>query len=442
MKIFYFILIIIFFQNCSFDNKSGIWKNSSDQNKKANKNFKDFKKIVLENENFFNKTLEIDKKFQFFLTTPSSPSQWNDFFYNRNNVHDNFYYSDKNKLVFQSGKLSRKKINENILFDKNIFITSDSKGNILIYSLENKKILYKYNFYKNKFKNIEKKLYYIIMDGLLYVSDNLGYLYVYNYFENKLVWAKKFDAPFRSNIKIDNKKIFIADENNNLFIVDVKNGNILRKIPTEEVLIKNDFVNNISTNKKNLFFLNTFGTLYSINKEDLRINWFVNVNSSLESNMDKIFYSNEIKVLNRHLIISSNNVLQVLDSENGSTKFKIPISSQISPIINNDYIFIVTNNNYLVSIQVSTGKIIYSYEITQLISNFLKSKKKEINVNFIKLINNQIFVFLDNSFVVKLSISGVLKDIYKLPKKINSNIIFIDNSLIYLNSKNKITILN
>ena len=442
MKIFYFILIIVFFQNCSFDNKSGIWKNSSDQNKKANKNFKDFKKIVLENENFFNKTLEIDKKFQFSLTPPSSPSQWNDFFYNRNNVHDNFYYSDKNKLVFQSGKLSRKKINENILFDKNIFITSDSKGNILIYSLENKKILYKYNFYKKKFKNIDKKLYYILRDGLLYVSDNIGYLYVYNYFENKLVWAKKFDAPFRSNIKIDNKKIFIADENNNLFIVDVKNGNILRKIPTEEVLIKNDFVNNISTNKKNLFFLNTFGTLYSINKEDLRINWFVNVNSSLESNMDKIFYSNEIKVLSSHLVISTNNVLQVLDSENGSTKFKIPISSQISPIINNDYIFIVTNNNYLVSIQVSTGKIIYSYEITQLVSNFLKSKKKEINVNFIKLVNNQIFVFLDNSFVAKLSISGVLKDIYKLPKKINSNIIFIDNSLIYLNSKNKITILN
>ena len=254
--------------------------------------------------------------------------------------------------------------------------------------------------------------------------------------------GKKFDVPLRSNIKIDNKKIFLADENNNLFIVDIKNGNILRKIPTEEVLIKNNFENNISTNKKNLFFLNTFGSLYSINKEDLKINWFVNINSSLGSNMDKIFYSNEIKVLNTHLIISTNNVLQVLDSENGSTKFKIPISSQISPIINNDYIFIVTNNNYLVSIQVSTGKIIYSYEITQLVSNFLKSKKKEINVNFIKLINNQIFVFLDNSFVVKLSISGVLKDIYKLPKKINSNIIFIDNSLIYLNSKNKITILN
>ena len=66
MKIFYYILIIILFQNCSFDNKSGIWKNSSDQFKKVNENLKDFKKIVLENENFFNEPLQIDKKFQFF----------------------------------------------------------------------------------------------------------------------------------------------------------------------------------------------------------------------------------------------------------------------------------------------------------------------------------------------------------------------------------------
>ena len=62
---------------------------------------------------------------------------------------------------------------------------------------------------------------------------------------------------------------------------------------------------------------------------------------------------------------------------NGSTKFRIPINSQISPIMNNDYIFMITNKNYLVSIQISTGKIIYSYELDQLISDFLKSKKKK-----------------------------------------------------------------
>ena len=442
MKIIYYILVIIFIQSCSFDNKSGIWKNSSDESNKVNKNFKEFKKVVLENEILFDKTVKLNEEFKFFLTPPYSANIWNDPFYGESNINDNFSYSDKNQLILQSSKLSRKKLDGNILFDRNLLLTSDSKGNIIVYSLEDKKILYKYNFYKKKLNNVKKKLYYILRDGFLYVSDNMGYLYVYNYLENNIIWAKKFDAPFRSNLKIDNNKLFLADENNNLFIVDIRNGNILRKIPSEEILVKNNFVNNLSINKNNLFFLNTFGSLYSINKDDLKVNWFVNVNSSINSNLKKLFDSNEIKILKNNLIITTNNILQVFDSDNGSTKFKIPINSQVSPVVNNDYIFTITKNNYLISVQISSGKIIYSYEINQLISNYLKSKKKEINIKLIRLINSQVYVFLDNAFVVKLSLDGVIKDIFKLPKKINSNPIFIENSLIYLNNKNKIVILN
>ena len=442
MKIIYCILVVILLQNCSFDNKSGIWKNSSEDIKKTDKNFKDFKKIVLENENFFNEIVEVDKDFKFFLTPPSSSINWNDFFQNPNNIKANFSYSDKNQIIFQSKKLSRNKINNNILFHSDLLITSDSKGNIIVYSLKSKKILHKYNFYKKKIKNIEKKLYFILEDNLVYVADNIGYLYVYNFLANDIIWAKKFDAPFRSNLKVDANKLFLSDENNNLLIVEAENGKILRKIPSEEVLIKNNFKNNIAINKKDLFFLNNFGSLYSVNKNTLRINWFINVNTSLESNIEKLFSSNEIQILNDNLIISTENILQVLSNKNGSTKFKIPISSQISPIINKDYIFIISNNNLLISVQISTGKIIYSYDINQLISDYLNSKKKNVKVNLIRLINSQIFVFLNNSFVVKFDIDGKLNDIRKLPKKMNSNPIFIESSLIYINNKNKLVILN
>ena len=47
------------------------------------------------------------------------------------------------------------------------------------------------------------------------------------------------------------------------------------------------------------------------------------------------------------------------------------------------------------------------------------------------------FFFLNNSFVVKFDIEGKIIDIYKLPKKMNSHPIFIENSLIYLNNKIK-----
>ena len=67
MKILYYILVILLLPNCSFDNKSVISKKLSEKIKKTNKNFKDFKKIFLENENFFNEVIEMNKDFKFFL---------------------------------------------------------------------------------------------------------------------------------------------------------------------------------------------------------------------------------------------------------------------------------------------------------------------------------------------------------------------------------------
>ena len=39
----------------------------------------------------------------------------------------------------------------------------------------------------------------------------------------------------------------------------IKNGNILKMITTEETIIKNKFINNISLINDNTFFLNTYG---------------------------------------------------------------------------------------------------------------------------------------------------------------------------------------
>ena len=49
--------------------------------------------------------------------------------------------------------------------------------------------------------------------------------------------------------------------------------------------------------------------------------------------------------------------------------------------------------------------------------------------------NDKIFIFLKNSFVLNFDINGNLDNIEKLPTKINSNPIIIDGSIIYLDKK-------
>ena len=58
------------------------------------------------------------------------------------------------------------------------------------------------------------------------------------------------------------------------------------------------------------------------------------------------------------------------------------------------------------------------------------------------IINNKIFIFLDNSYLLKFNLNGELSKVEKLPSKINSYPIFIDSSMIYLDTKNRVSILN
>ena len=98
------------------------------------------------------------------------------------------------------------------------------------------------------------------------------------------MWAKNYKVPFRSNLKISKNKLIAANQNNDLYFFNKKNGETINFIPTEENIIKNEFVNNIAINKENTFFLNTYGSLYSIDNDSNRINWFINLNQSQDLN--------------------------------------------------------------------------------------------------------------------------------------------------------------
>ena len=52
-----------------------------------------------------------------------------------------------------------------------------------------------------------------------------------------------------------------------------------------------------------------------------------------------------------------------------------------------------------------------------------------------------ILILLQNSNILKIDIKGNLKSIFKLPKQIYSDPLFIDNSILYLDNKNKLIIL-
>ena len=58
------------------------------------------------------------------------------------------------------------------------------------------------------------------------------------------------------------------------------------------------------------------------------------------------------------------------------------------------------------------------------------------------MLNNKIFIFLKNSYVIVFELNGNIEKIMKLPFKMNSEPILIQDSLIFLDFNNKISIVN
>ena len=439
MKLFFALAILIFVQNCSFDNKTGIWKNEKSFSKKEKNIFDDFEDLNTTKKDF-NEIIPIENGYNFRIPKAINNYEWKDAYYDQTNNSKNLLYSDLNQLTFKSKKITKNIINNSIFFEEDNIITSDQKGNILVYSIKKKEIVAKYNFYKKKYKKIKKFLNIIVEKNTIYVADNIGYLYAFDYKNKKILWAKKFKIGFRSNVKIFKNKLITSNENNNLFFFNKKNGNILRLIPTEETIIKNKFINNIATNNNLSFFLNTYGSLYAINNQTMQIIWFLNLNQSLDLNPSNLFYSNQIVIEAGKIFVSTNQYIYILESSTGTIIQKKNFSSNFKPIILNNYLITVTKNDLLITMNINNGNIIYSYDINQKIANFIDTKKKKVEFKNISIVNNNIMIFLENSYVVSFNINGTVENVTKLPTKINTNPIIINKSLLYLDFQNKLSI--
>ena len=440
MKLYFISIILLLINACSFDNKSGIWTSDIEEKKKRDI-LKDFKKISV-SEDVFDKIISLENSKKIEISLPINNLQWNDIYFNDENNLKNFKADNLNQILFQSKKLSRNKSSNYLIFENGNLIISDDKGNIIVYSVKEKKIISKYNFYRKEYKGIKKKLNLYVQNNIIYVSDSVGYLYAFNYENKQLIWAKNYKLPLKSNLKISGNKIICADVNNNLIFLDRENGELLKLIPTEGTTVTNEFVNNISKYKSNIFFLNSYGTLYSINSETMDLKWFINLNPSLNLNQSNLFDGSEIINNGSKIVVSSNKKTFFIDVKTGSILKSYNFTSAVKPIIHNNIGFFVTNNSLLVAINLDNYQILYSKDINLQVAKFLNAKKRNLNFKDVMLLNSEIFVFLENSFILNFENNGELKDVKKLPSKIYSSPILIDNSILYLNLRKKLIILN
>ena len=123
-----------------------------------------------------------------------------------------------------------------------------------------------------------------------------------------------------------------------------------------------------------ILFLNTYGSLYSIDNVKLNVNWLINLNRSFDIRPNNLFLGKQIINNKNKIIVSSNKATFIIDANNGSILYKLNISSALKPVLIDNYLFTVSEN-LLICIDVDKAEIIYSHNINEMISEYFDTKK-------------------------------------------------------------------
>ena len=452
MKRLFLVFVTIVFASCSFDNKTGIWKDASNTSLESqttksiteNKSGTRYEDIFIKNQTF-NEEKEINNSSNIELTVPVKITNWLEQYAIPTNNISNFSYNDNKVLLLKSRKLSKLSSNKDfsnkkIIFYKNNLISHDHKGTIFIYSLNSNRKIFEYNFYKKNFKNFNKVINLIINENVLYAADNLGYIYALNLDDNSIIWAKNYGIPFRSNLKFVNNQIFLANQDNVIYSVNSNTGEKNWQFATSLTFLKSSFENNFALDliNNNLFFLNTSGELYSINYLTQNINWIINFKNSSLVGDTELFLSHPIVIKNNNLIITTEKAILSYNALTSLRNWNLSAEPIFKPIITSNYTYIVLKNDLLICIENTNGNVVWSRNIFSNLEYKIKKKFKLI-VDF-KIVNNEINIYYKNGNLLSFNYGdGKLNQMSRISKKgISSEIVFLDDNMLFIDKNNKL----
>jgi len=445
-KNLFFILLLFIISSCSFDDKTGIWDGNKKEKKRVSELELEQRKVVdivkvYSSDDFFSKEVSLNNNI--VLTKAKNNTNWKMSSLNYQNYLGNIYLSgiDNTDLKKKIGKnkFSLSKIMASpLIYNKYIFLSDDTGS---IYKIANNgRVIWKKNIYKKIYKKIYKNLNFAIDNDKIYIVDNVGFIYVLSVNTGELIWLKNHGIPIKSNIKVFENKIYIINQDNRVLCLSADDGTKLWDIRSISSFIKSqNFLSLAFTNKKNIIFMNTSGDIVKVKADTGDVYWTLNTSDSILADATDFFKSSEIVIDSNNIIFSSGSSLFSLNLEDATTNWELKLSSIGAPIIDKNYIFVVTRKGYFVIVDKKVGKIISSNNILKI----LKKKKRKTEITGFIMGSNKIYSVTENGFlIVSSAASGKVEQFKKIGDQIISKPIISDGKLYILSRNSKLIRLN
>jgi len=434
-----FFLIFILLNNCSFDNKTGIWGDSEKEKRKISELEKKQKQIlevekIYSSDKIYIKEVPLTKNIS--LSKPKKNLSWKMSSLNHQNFLGNIYLSGIDNIFLKKrigkDKFSESRVITSLLVIKNNIILSDDTGTIFNIN-QYGKINWKKNIYKKLYKKIYKNLVFSIYKDNIYIADNIGFIYVISLDTGKLLWIKNYNIPLRSNIKIFDNKIYLIDQDNRIFCLNIKDGTKIWDILSISSFIKSQNLLSLAVSKKgDLVAITSSSDLYKVEGNSGDFSWVSNTFGSMLADATDFFKSSQVVITDDEVIISAGPSIFSYNLNIGSITWENELSSIGTPIIDGENIFFVTENGYFVIMNRNTGKIISSTNILKI----LKKKKQKTKITGFIMGSGKLYsVTLNGYLIVSSAISGKVENFKKIGNPIISAPI-ISNGKLYILTKN------
>ena len=243
---------------------------------------------------------------------------------------------------------------------------------------------------------------------------------------------KNFGVPFKSNLKIQNDKLFLINSNSKIYSINTLNGNLNWSFETTSRDLKDNKSYQIAIFKNDLIFTNDNAEIYCIDIKKNSIKWSLIFKTANFQDTPLLFKSSPITVdRNGDIYVSTNyGFTYALDIKSGLIKWSLPIYSINRFSVTDKYILNTWNNRIFV-INKLKGKLVFNKKLSKL-NNTNRFFFRDLIVG-----SKNIYIFNENGYMISLNKNN-LNDYSKsrIAKKFEN--LIISNNDLYINTKSSI----
>ena len=272
------------------------------------------------------------------------------------------------------------------------------------------------------------------------VVDTISKYYAVDINNGELLWSFYNNAPFISDIKIKNDKIFVFDSNNVLKCFSLKNGTLIWEFRSDTTTIKSSKKISIAIEGNKVLFNNSIGDINAVDIDTGNLIWITPTANKLNLIQPYLLKISDLVIHDSSVLFSNNNnEFYSIDINTGFVNWVQKINTYIRPAIVNDLIFTVTLEGFLFVIDNPTGNII---RVTDVFDQFKIKKRNKIKPVGFSISETDIFLSTNQGNLLIIDIlTGKTKSTLKINKSKISRPFFLNNNL-YLIKEDSIIKIN